>query len=106
MIYATGWSMAMYESDDKTGPVYYGTPLTPAPTVQVDKQFKTVTLLVPQDVMKTDQLDGWKIYLTAYDYDGIEAVLRPISPEGGPWAFTGPSKQAPKIMDFALIELP
>lgn len=106
MIYATGWSMALYESDEKSGPAYYGTPITPAPTVQVDKQLKTITLLVPLEVLKTDRLSGWKIYLTTYDYDGIEAVLRPISPGGGAWAFTGPSALAPKIMDFVLIDIP
>jgi len=72
----------------------------------VDKQLKTITLLVPLEVLKTDRLSGWKIYLTTYDYDGIEAVLRPISPGGGAWAFTGPSALAPKIMDFVLIDIP
>jgi len=50
-------------------------------------------------------MKNWNIYITTYDYDGIEAVLRPISPQGGQWAYSGGQTDSPKIMDDLLINI-
>ncbi len=104
-IYATGWSIGFFESTGATAHAY-GIPVTPTPNVIADKQSKTVTFLIPLEVLETEDLSGWTIYITTYDYDGIEAILRPISPQGGTWTFTGPSTGAPKIMDDLLFVVP
>ena len=102
-IYATGWSLTMYSSDN-SGKEEYGVPITPAPEIKVDKKAKTITILLPLDNLNTDNLEQWGLYITSFDYDGIEALLRPISPDPWKWAFYGPSENSPKIMDDVFID--
>ncbi|KLO21551.1 hypothetical protein X275_08805 [Marinitoga sp. 1197] len=80
-------------------------PFTPVPTIKVNKQLATISFTIPLSVLETDNLSGWKIYITTYDYDGIESVLRPLTPEGGQWAFGGGQPTDPKIMDDILIKI-
>ncbi|HPE69575.1 MAG TPA: alpha-amylase family glycosyl hydrolase [Thermotogota bacterium] len=103
-IYATGWSIAVFSSEG-AGPDAYGVSVTPAPSVRADDITRTVTLFLPMETLGTTSLEGWKLYVTTFDYDGIEALLRPVSPNPGKWGFTAPSENAPKIMDDALIEI-
>jgi hypothetical protein len=61
--------------------------------------------MIPLSTLGTNNLSGWTIYITTYDYDGIEGVLRPLSPNGGPWSFGGGNPTDPKIMDDVLIKI-
>ena len=103
-IYATGWSLTAYTSTG-AGPDDYGKAAVPAPTVKTEQLDNKITLLIPLSTFDTTSIDGWKVYFTTYDYDGIEALLRPISDDPGKWAFKGPSKDAPKIMDDLYLEI-
>ncbi|WGS65658.1 alpha-amylase family glycosyl hydrolase [Marinitoga aeolica] len=103
-LYLTGWVVSAHSSegaDENT----MGKPITPVPTIKVNKQLATVSFTIPLSVFETDNLTGWSIYVTTYDYDGIESVLRPLSPEGGQWAFGGGKPTDPKIMDDILISI-
>ncbi len=103
-IYATGWSLNM-SSEMNSNEKNYGITITPAPVLKTNKENNTITLLIPMEVLETDSMDGWNVYVTTYDYDGIEAVLRPISPNPWKWSFYGPSENSPKIMDDLLINI-
>lgn len=102
-IYATGWSISTFSSDGADAELY-GTSVTPAPEVKVDKDNLTVTILIPLDSLDTKSLEDWKVYVTTYDYDGIESLLRRTSPNPGKWEFGAPSKDSPRIMDDLLLE--
>lgn len=103
-VYATGWGISLFSSENSSANKY-GDPITPAPTTQVNKQENKITFMIPLSTLDTSDLSGWTIYITTYDYDGIEGVLRPLSPNGGPWSFGGGNPTDPKIMDDVLIKI-
>ncbi|PNR97414.1 alpha-amylase family glycosyl hydrolase [Petrotoga olearia] len=103
-VYATGWGISLFSSENSSANKY-GDPITPAPTTQVNKQENKITFMIPLSTLDTSDLSGWTIYITTYDYDGIEGVLRPLSPNGGPWSFGGGNPTDPKIMDDILIKI-
>ena len=48
-----------------------------------------------------------KLYVSTWDYDGIGARFRPLTPAGGPWEMGGGAETDPKIMDdVAVISIP
>ena len=103
-VYATGWTLATYSSegaDDEN----YGKPIQPTPVIKTDKEAKTITLLIPLESLNTKSVEGWTIYITTFDYDGIESLLRRVSPNPKKWDFRAPSEDSPKIMDDILIAL-
>lgn len=103
-VYATGWGISLFSSENSSANKY-GDPITPAPTTQVNKQENQISFMIPLSTLGTNNLSGWTIYITTYDYDGIEGVLRPLSPNGGPWSFGGGNPTDPKIMDDVLIKI-
>ncbi|KLO20936.1 alpha-amylase family glycosyl hydrolase [Marinitoga sp. 1155] len=103
-LYLTGWIVSVHSSEGANKDTM-GKPITPVPTIKVNKQLATISFTIPLSVLETDNLSGWKIYITTYDYDGIESVLRPLTPEGGQWAFGGGQPTDPKIMDDILIKI-
>jgi len=102
-IYLTGWSIATYASEGADEECY-GTPVTPSPEIDVDKENLTITILVPLESIETTTLKNWKVYVTTYDYDGMSSLLRGTSPNPGKWDFGAPSIDSPRIMDDMLIE--
>jgi len=103
-VYATGWGISLFSSGNSSTNKY-GNPITPAPNTQVNKQENKITFMIPLSTLGTSDISGWTIYVTTYDYDGIEGVLRPLSPNGGPWSFGGGNPTDPKIMDDVLIKI-
>lgn len=103
-IYATGWFVTMH-SHEESGLNQYGRPITPAPRVRADDITNKIRFQIPLDNLNTNDLNGWDIYVTTFDFDGIESILRPIRPEGGQWAFGGGNPEDPKIMDDMLIHV-
>jgi len=103
-IYATGWGITLHNTNNATKD-RLGEGVTPSPTADVNKQLGEITLSIPYDTLDTQDLSGWKFYVTTFDYDGIEAVLRPLKPEAEQWAFGGADENSPKIMDDLIIEI-
>jgi glycosidase len=103
-IYATGWGITLHNTNDASEE-RLGEGITPSPTADVNKQLSEITFSIPYSVLNTNDLSGWKFYITTYDYDGIEAVLRPMSPEAQQWSFGGGDENSPKIMDDLIIEI-
>jgi len=103
-IYATGWGITFHNTTNATED-RLGEGVTPSPDSDVNKQLGEITFSIPYETLNTEDLSGWKIYVTTYDYDGIEAVLRPLKPEAEQWAFGGGDENSPKIMDDLIIEI-
>jgi glycosidase len=103
-MWATGWDIYLYSSNN-AGPNNFGDPITPSPVAEVNKQENKITFLIPLSVLETNDLTGWNIYITTYDYDGIEGVFRPLTSQGGQWAFGGGDPTDPKIIDDLFITI-
>lgn len=92
-----GWSNALFSHDDAS-PTNEGAKSGPAPSIQVDKEAKRITLTFPAAAFgNLDTLDGAKLYLTTWDYD---AAYRSLEPTAGAYIFGGATSASdPKIMD-------
>ena len=92
-----GWANAMYSADGATADTYGSSAI--APEVSTDLASKTVTFVYDRRNFGLASWSGTKIYLTTWDYDGIGANFRPLSPAGGQWQMGGGAATDPLIMD-------
>jgi hypothetical protein len=104
-IFANGWSIVAYSSDG-SGPDNFGTPISPTPLVKTDKMKNEVTLIISGELLdRQESLEGYKFYITTWDFDGIEAKYRDLYPEPKAYHFGGGTKEDPYIMDDILVEI-
>lgn len=104
-IFANGWSVVAYSSEG-SGPKSFGTPISLTPLVQTNRMNNEVILRIPgETVGRPESFEGFNIYVTTWDFDGIEAVYRDIYPEPKSYHFGGGSKEDPYIMDDILIRI-
>lgn len=104
-IFANGWSIVAYSSEG-SGPQAFGTPISPTPQVKTNKMTREVTLIIPSEVLgRPGSFDGFKFYITTWDFDGIEARYRDLYPKPKAFHFGGGEKTDPYIMDDVLIDL-
>ena len=92
-----GWANAMYSTDGATADAYGASAI--APDLSTDLASKTVTFVYDRRNFGLASWSGTKIYLTTWDYDGIGANFRPLSPAGGQWQMGGGASTDPLIMD-------
>ncbi len=84
-----GWSSRLYSSTDADEETY-GTVVTPAPQVSVDIENSKLSFLFTSDALgNPDTLDGAKVYITTWDWNGPDAEYRFLRPGGGQWGFGG-----------------
>lgn len=101
-----GWGNAAYSHENATADKW-GTPLSAAPQISVNKDDATVSLLLSAEMLgNPDSLENVKIYVTTWDIDGMSGSYRDLSPDGAAWEFGGGKANDPKIMDSVLISLP
>jgi len=100
---ANGWTNALFSATGASD-AQEGTPATPAGAVAADAKARTVTFTLPAASLgKPDTLDGAKLYIATWDYDG---GYRSLQPEAGAHAFGGGRPGDPLVMDdTAVIEL-
>ncbi len=101
-IFITGWSSAIYSSEG-------------ASKNNFGKQIGSPDVLVEDGwiniVIKGEWLNfpknykGWKIYVTTWDYDGIENRFRPLESQPKAFRMGGGSPEDPYIMDDLMIEI-
>jgi glycosidase len=107
MVLLAGWNNAIYKSIG-SGATNFGTPTGPAPEISVDAKNRTINVFISAKSLGfPKEIKGSKIYITTWDYDGMEAKYRPLSPEPEPFVFGGgKSKEDPIIMDdTAILEM-
>jgi glycosidase len=94
MVFAEGWGTRLFSAEGADENAQ-GTAVTPAPEVSTDHDTRTVSFLLPAESLgNPETLEGAQIYVTTWDWNGIDAVLRPLKPNGGPWAFGGGDENA------------
>lgn len=99
-----GWGNFLFDSNGATADKP-GKKLGTAPSVEVDKDARTITLAYSASALGQADWAGTKIYLTTWDRAG-EGGIRILTPAGAEWEFGGGERSAPLILDDLLIELP
>jgi glycosidase len=94
--FAYGWDTTMYTSQGATATTY-GAP-TRKPVVKTAPG-NTVIFTYDRTAFGLDSWSGVRVYLTTWDYDGIGASFRGLSPAGGEWEVGGGAATDPMIMD-------
>jgi glycosidase len=83
MVFAEGWGTRLF-STEGADEVAQGTAVTPAPEVSTDHDSRTISFLLPAESLgNPESLEGTQVYLTAWDWNGIDAALRPLRPRPG-----------------------
>ncbi len=101
---AHGWSNALF-FHETASTSNEGRAVTPTAAISVDKQARTLNFTFPAKALGSPtSLDGAKIYITTWDYDGR---LRPLKSESGKGHFSGgDGSKDPLILDAsAVIEI-
>ena len=93
-----GWGNNLITTTGTT-PDAWGDTLPGAPDVTTDVSTKTVSFTYDATRLGLASWEGVRFYLTTWDFDGIEARYRPLSPTGGVWEFGGGAPDDPRIMD-------
>ncbi|MGM0508293.1 MAG: alpha-amylase family glycosyl hydrolase [Fusobacteriota bacterium] len=81
--FVEGWNNTVYSSIGSSSD-NYGTPASPSPILNVNKENKTIELFYSKETFgNPEDLLGTKIFITTWDFDGATDSLRPLSQEGG-----------------------
>jgi len=95
-----GWTSAAFSFEGASA-LDEGRPVTPAPTVRVDKDRDTVIVTLPATALgKPATLDGARLYVTTWDYDG---GYRALQPKAGGHQFGGGQPGEAKVMDDSSV---
>jgi len=88
-LFLDGWKMGYY-SYEGADSLTYGNAVTPAPSIKVNKENNEIKLIFSSEsIGNPETLEKTKIYITTWDYDGNTSQLRPLTPNGGNYAFGG-----------------
>ena len=98
-----GWGNTMFSAEganaERAGKRFAG-----APTVSVDRESGTITLIYDGSDFGVHSWEDARIYVTTWDIAGEGAYVT-LGPDPAEWSFGGGSPDGPKILDDALISL-
>lgn len=96
--FAAGWSNYLRSATGATADED-GRTIAGAPTVTTDAEARTVRFTYEKGPFGVEDWTGARVYVTTWDFDGIDNRFRPLTPEGGQWVMGGGAETDPKIMD-------
>ncbi len=85
--FSGGWDNVMYTSSG-AGPDVYGA-TSVAPAVRTDSSARTVIFSYDRTAYGLASWSGVAIYVATWDFDGINAIFRPLTRDGGQWRMGG-----------------
>jgi glycosidase len=89
LAFVEGWNNR-FSSAEGAGPDSYGTPVTPAPQIAVDPGLKRISFLFPAAALGyPETLDGTRVYVTTWDWNGVDNAYRPLKEVAEQWSFGG-----------------
>jgi len=98
-----GWTNFIYSSRD-SGPENWGRTTGQSAKVEVDSDNQTISFIISGNAIgNPEKLEGIKLYITTWDYDGLESKYRSLEPEAKAYIFGGGDESYPKIMDDTKI---
>ena len=97
--FSTGYSAdnSMFTASGATA-TSFGAPATPA-SISSSAAAKTVTFTYDRHSFGLSSWNGVRVYVTTWDYDGVNKVFRPISQAGGAYTYGNGNPGDPHIMD-------
>ncbi|MGC9771848.1 alpha-amylase family glycosyl hydrolase [Fervidobacterium islandicum] len=101
-VFATGWSSAIYTSQSATKDKF-GTQIG-SPEVFVEDEWVKI-IIKGEWLGNPSSFAGWTIYITSWDYDGIENKFRPLQQEPKAYIMGGGNPTDPLIMDDVWLEI-
>ncbi len=105
--FAFGWESVKTTTSTGATAETYGATAAWNPTMTADEASRTVTFSYDRTALGLASWSGVKVYVATWDFDGIGAAFRELTPEGGQWAMGGGATTDPKIMDdLAPIAIP
>ena len=98
MTFTEGWNSRLYTSDGATAETF-GNVSRPAPEVSV--KGNTIEIVIAGEALgRPATLEDARVYVALWDWEGISGVHRPLTAEGGQWAFSsGTDEVLPRIME-------
>lgn len=105
--FAFGWESVKTTTSSGASATAYGPTASWNPKLTADEGTKTVTFTYDRTALGLASWSGVKLYVATWDYDGIGAAFRELTPAGGQWAMGGGATTDPKVMDdLAPITVP
>lgn len=96
--FSFGWANRLHTSMNAAAD-NMGAVLNDAPQLLVKDGERKIAFTYNPTSFGLTSWQGVKVYVTVWDFDGLEAKYRPISPMGGQWSYGGAAEDAPRIMD-------
>ncbi len=98
MHFAYGWGNSLHKTQGASE-TDWGDPAIGRPKIAVDRPTRTITFEYATSSFGLPSWEGVSVYVTTWDFDGIDARYRPLSPSGGPWTMSGGEPTDPYVMD-------
>lgn len=93
-----GFGQALHSKDGASA-TEMGLPVPGAPRIKVDKQTRQIELTYDGADFGVADWVGTGLYVTTWDFDGLDARYRDVSDAGGQWVMGGAAPGSPRIMD-------
>jgi len=98
-VFVEGWNSRLFTAA-KAGPQVWGTPVSPAARVSVDKARSRIDLMLEGTGLGLPAtLAGTQVYVTTWDYTGLENSARPLASTPADYTYGGGTADGPKVMD-------
>jgi hypothetical protein len=85
--FSGGFDNVMYTATGATADTFGS--VSTAPSVKVDNGANTIIFTYDKNDFGLASWKGVQIYITTWDYDGIGALFRPLTKDGGQWRMGG-----------------
>jgi glycosidase len=89
LAFVEGWNNRLFAATD-AGPDAYGAPVTPVATVETDVNAGVVTLRLAGEALGNPAtLAGARVYVTTWDWNGVDSEYRRLTEVPQQWTFGG-----------------
>jgi glycosidase len=108
MLMAGGWNASVFAADGASADSY-GEPVSSSLAISIDEAQRTITLGVESSALGyPEDLSGFGLYITTWDYDGLESANRMLQAEADDYILGGGDYLSdPLIMDDTeIIRIP
>ena len=98
MTFIDGWNTRLHSSDGASAETF-GSVSRPAPEISV--KGNTIEIVISGEALgRPTSLQGARVYVALWDWEGVGGSHRPLTADGGQWAFSsGTDEVLPRIME-------
>lgn len=89
MAFIEGWNNRLFSTEGAAADAF-GAAVIPAPEISVNRETQTITFLFLADALgNPETLEGARVYVATWDWNGPDADYRSMRPTAGQWVFGG-----------------